>query len=76
MRWKAKYTRADFAPNTTRFKRVFAWIPTYVGGTMVWLETYEVLQVYSVEEIQLEDEGKPVFFTNGNWKDIAKRTIG
>lgn len=75
MRWKAKYTKADYANGTQRFKRIFSWLPTYINGQIVWLETYEVLQLYIIKEYSTDIEGKKVFFHKGRWENISKRII-
>lgn len=79
MRWKAKYTEAHYTHGTSRLKRVFAWLPTYVDGTVVWLETYEILQMYNVLAYTvLLDPTNPKEWTNfyiGNWMDVSKRLI-
>jgi len=77
MVWKAKYTRANYANGTTRLKRVFAFLPTYVNGNIVWLSTYEVLQVYVVTEIlaalNADKPNEATKFINGKWVDASKR---
>ena len=75
MRKKAKFTRADYAHGTTRQKRVFAFWPTYVSGEIVWLETFEVLQAYLIEEIELTVDGRKQFFGIGTWRNVSKRII-
>jgi len=76
MRWKAKYTKSAIPHKTTRLMRKFAWLPTYIAGSRVWLETYEILQAYLVEEIELSIENEePVYFLIGYWKNISKRII-
>lgn len=75
MRWKAKFTKSDYQHGTTRMKRVFSWIPTYIAGDMIWFETYEILQAYVIEEHKLEIEGESIIFGSGRWKDISKRII-
>lgn len=79
MIWKAKYTKADYAHGTTRLKRVFAWLPTHIDGDIVWLEHYEVLQVYEVLKFAVRlDIAKPTEateFFRGQWTDISKRLI-
>lgn len=75
MKWKARYTRAEYSHGTTRMKRCFAWLPVYISGTMVWMETYEVLQAYLIKEHELEVDGEKSFFGSGKWRDISKRTI-
>lgn len=75
MRKKAKYTATQYPAGATRQKRVFAWRPTYVAGDIVWLEYYEVLQAYIIDEIPLRLEGKDQLFTVGAWRDISKRLM-
>ena len=78
MRWKARYTRANHEPGTTRLKRVFAWLPTYIDGTVVFLETYEILQSFQVTTYPARlDPTLPEVtpFIIGNWVDISKRLI-
>lgn len=73
MQWKAKYTTADYSEGTTRLKRVFAWLPTYINGVKVWLETYEILQVYVIDKDTVLIEEKQTVFSNGFWKNLSKR---
>jgi len=75
MEWKAKYTPTTPKPNDVRFKRVFAWLPKQVGGNVVFLEYYEVLQAYLEQAVQLRIEGKDAMFTVGKWTEISQRTI-
>ena len=79
MVWKAKYTRANYANGTTRLKRVFAFLPTYIDGNIIWLATFEVLQVYVIEvTLAMMDPAKPneaTEFKTGSWIDISKRLI-
>lgn len=75
MKWQARYTKADYEPGTTRLKRVFAWLPTYISGTMVWLETYEILQGYIAQEYQVKIDGEVHGFRNAGWVDLSKRLI-
>lgn len=73
MRWKAKHTRIEIKDGTTRLKRLFAWLPTYIAGTIVWLEQYEILQVYIILEQKVKIEEKEFTFAIGNWKNLSKR---
>jgi hypothetical protein len=75
MRFKARYTRVSYPHGATRLKRVFAFLPTYIDGTIVWLETYEVLQFFHITPHQVKIEDENVVFTNGNWIDISTRLI-
>ncbi len=75
MRKLAVYTESKTEPNSTRLKRVFAWIPTYVNGFTVWLEHYEVLQAYIVLPYKLKVNGEDKAFLVGAWTDIDKHTL-
>lgn len=78
MRWKSKYTQAHYANGTSRLKRVFAWLPVYIDGTTVWLETFEILQMYvtSTHKVKLDPASNElVNFHTGLWIDISKRLI-
>jgi hypothetical protein len=79
MVWKAKYTKANYANGTTRLKRVFAFLPTYVDGNIVWLSTFEILQVYVVKEVlaalNVEKPNEATKFLTGQWVDASKRLI-
>ena len=79
MRWKAKYTKADYPQHATRMLRIFAFLPVYIEGDFIWLETYEVLQAYIITEVELEinvrEEYKKQFFATGKWVSISKRVI-
>lgn len=73
MKWKAKYTKVDYPNLATRVKRVFAWKPTYIAGLIVWLQYYEVLQVYEIKEFIVEIDGEKVYFSKSDWIDLSKR---
>lgn len=75
MKWKAKFTRIDYPNFSTRTKTVFAWTPTYISGSFVWLENYEILQVFVITEYNLEIEGEKVYITKSDWTDLSKRAI-
>lgn len=65
--------RAEIANGTTRLRRKFAWLPTYISGTIVWLERYEVLQVYIISDQKVIIEEKETIFVIGVWKNLSKR---
>ena len=79
MKWKARYTETHYPHGTSRLKRCFAWVPVYVDGTIVWLETYEILQMYSVtvHTVILDPANNKELtnFYSGNWVEISKRLI-
>lgn len=75
MRWKAKYTKADYQHGTTRLKQCFAWLPVYISGVIVWLEGYEVLQVYKIMNEKVIIDQQETLFTSGSWQNLSKRCI-
>lgn len=75
MRWLTKYTPVEPAHAATRMKRVFAYLPTNIAGTMVWLEHYEHLQTYLKKDLLLQVEGKDIKFTVGEWVTASKRVV-
>lgn len=73
MQWKSRYTKADYANGSTRLKRRFAWLPVYISGTYVWLEGYEILQVFVVtRQVAVIDEEEKSFNLS-KWVDLSKR---
>jgi hypothetical protein len=74
MRWKAKYTKADFKEGITRLERSFAWLPVYIGGEIIWLEKYEILQVYQITKIIALIDNEPQTFSIGAWTNLSTRT--
>lgn len=77
MIWKAKYTKETYQPGTTRVKRVFAWLPFEINGDMVWLETYEIYQLYISKEHTVIDveQSKTLLFKVNEWINLSYRTI-
>lgn len=73
MRWIPKYTRPEIETGTTRLKRVFAWVPKYIDGTVCWLEYYDVLQAYVKFEYIVNIDGQPKKFTVVQWVDVSER---
>lgn len=50
MVWKAKLTTQTLRVGDTREITRFAWLPTQLGGDVVWLERYQVKQIYFLTE--------------------------
>lgn len=75
MKWKAKYTRPEVSDGTTRLKRVFAWRPNYVNGDIVWLQSFDVLQVYVVATYNMKIDGEMKSAKIGSWIEVSKRLI-
>lgn len=73
MIWKSKYVNPEIQNGATRIKRVFAWMPTYISGNMVWLQSYDVLQVYRITAYVVQFEGEQKEFAVGQWINLAKR---
>lgn len=63
-------------PNgTTRLRRVFAFLPVNVNGTLVWLETYEVLEAYIEVQYLIIVDGESKTAKVGKWEYISKRLL-
>lgn len=75
MRWKSKYTKADYQHGTTRLKRSFAWLPVYISGVVVWLERYETLQMYKITNENVIIDQQETLFASGSWQNLSKRCI-
>lgn len=75
MIWKAKYSKETYPAGTTRVKRVFAWLPFQINGDMVWLESYEIAQLYIERQHQVTMEDKPIIFKVNEWINLSYRTI-
>ena len=50
MVWKAKFGSQTFRVGDTREVRVFAWLPKTIGDSVVWLEKYQIKQIYWLAE--------------------------
>lgn len=75
MRIKAKYIPRDPEPGETRVRRVFAWTPKNIDGTIVFLEFFEILESFITSQviIILNKEQKKAII--GNWQTISIKTI-
>jgi hypothetical protein len=47
VKWRSKKA-TNPPPNSYRRRRCFAWKPREIGDVVVWLETYQVEEVYRV----------------------------
>jgi hypothetical protein len=61
MKWKSSEPK----DGDKRTRRVFAWRKTKIGDYIVWLETYEIDEIF-YEHIST---------TPGFWSEIKKRTL-
>lgn len=75
MKRLASLTKVEPADGSTRLRRKFAWFPTYVNGYIVWLEFFEILEAFLVQDVKVKDDGTDKFFRVGEWKKISNRTI-
>lgn len=73
MRWSAKYVQPKPIEGDSRLYRRFAWCPVYIDGNIIWLETYEILQVYRIIEQKIKIDSEEITFLPGNWINLAKR---
>lgn len=73
MIWPARHTKVQPPVGTLRFERYFAFWPVRIGDNIVWLEFYEVMQVYRITEEKVVIDDKPVTFLPGKWVNITKR---
>lgn len=58
---------------TTRKRVKFAYFPTLVGTALIWLELFEVLEVWSVDAYTVEIDGTAAVFHLGKWVELSKR---
>lgn len=72
MVWRAKITRPMYADKTLRTLRKFAFLPTYIDGDIIWLATYEILQMFIIKLYPISD-GKA--FQTSEWIDVSKALI-
>lgn len=75
MKWLAKTTDVPIKEGATRLQRKFSFLPTRIGDTFVWLETYEILQLFHVELYTVTIDEKQVQFVKGDWINLSKRII-
>lgn len=73
MKWKAKITRPEIKQGSTRLKRVFAWLPKYIDGSFIWLETYEILQMYIIATHNVIIDDETVKFHCGEFINLSAR---
>lgn len=73
MRWLAKHTKIEPVDGSVRVERRFAFFPHYIAGTMVWLETYEILQVYRIHEEKVTIDDKQITLLAGQWINLGDK---
>lgn len=75
MRLKAKYIANDPEAGTVRVRREFAWSSKTIAGERIWLEFYEVLEVWVMSVYDAKVDGKAIKITAGRWVDTETRLI-
>lgn len=75
MRLKTKFVHSDIESGTTRLRRVFAWFPIVIGGDRIFLEYYEILEGYIVNEYIVQIDDAPKSIKAGSWVKLSKRLI-
>lgn len=73
MVYKARYANQTFHDGDTRIKRVFAWLPFRINDDFVWLETYEILQLYKTIQYPVTTNQKA--YTVNEWINLSYRII-
>lgn len=68
---KARYANQTFRDGDTRIKRIFAWLPFRINDDLVWLEKYEVLQLYKTISYPANDKA----YTVNEWINLSYRII-
>ena len=75
MKLRPRHTPNQIQPGSTRVCFRFAWLPTDVGGFIVWLSRYEVLQAYIVTTYSITLDGQAQEARVGNWITLEKRAV-
>lgn len=77
MVYKSKYANETYPAGTTRIKRSFAWLPFRIASDMVWLETYETLQLYQMKQYEAisQIDLQPKLYSVYEWIDLSHRII-
>lgn len=77
MLFKGRYTAETYQDGATRIKRKFAWLPVRINGDIIWLEKYEVFQLYKiiVYEALSPESGKQMAYRVNQWIDLSLRII-
>lgn len=75
MKFKKKYVVPDLPTGTTRIKRVFAWLPTHIDDTTVWMENFEILQAFMTFDYTVIIDGEKKKVSVSNWIDISRRIM-
>lgn len=77
MVFKAKYSSENYQVGATRIKRKFAWLPFRIDGDIVWLETYEIYQLYQSNDYQAPSpiDQTPKGYRVYEWVNLSYRII-
>lgn len=73
MTWKAKFGKETNRVGDTREIRIFAWLPKTIDGYVVWLEKYQIKQIYWLTEYP--DVAANVAYQVYEWKNIAYKIL-
>jgi len=73
MRWNAANIATEIANGTLRLQRRFAWLPVYIHAKYVWLEFFEILQMYEVKTYHALIDNQLTAFQSGKWINLSKR---
>lgn len=73
MLWKARIGKETNRVGDTREIRPFAWLPKTIDGNVVWLERYQVKQIYWLTEYPDTQISK--VYQVYEWKNIAYKIL-
>jgi len=66
---------AEPLPGTTRTKTLFAWLPTKAGQSLIWLERYQVMEAFIVNNYLVIVGQEQVNIRRGEWMKVSSRTF-
>lgn len=86
MVFKLKYRPQKPKDGESRVITRFAWLPVLIGGNVLWLGNYNVMQSYQISVYRVhvlddnneparDEKGNPIIkaVPVGNWVNISKR---
>lgn len=73
MKFASKYDLAQPKDGEVKLLTKFAYWPIFIAGFWVWLERFEVLQVYRITEQKVTIDEEIVIFLAGKWINLANR---
>jgi hypothetical protein len=72
MTWPTKTAVENYNEGATRLQRRFAYWPVRIDGFYVWMQFYEVYQIWEVKRYKIDDKYTAIVAA---WIDLSKRII-